>query len=73
VEGDYRFTSSSLDIEDFKEHQIFKRFQETIVPAIEGMVRFTKKIPTFSTMNMADRILLLKQNGFCIPLILVSF
>jgi len=50
VEGDYRFTSSSLDIEDFKEHQIFKRFQETIVPAIEGMVRFTKKIPTFSTM-----------------------
>lgn len=65
-----RFSTNSLDESEFFKHKLFSCFQEVIIPMIEGTVRFTKKIPNFPQLPMAERIAMLKQNCFCVPLTL---
>ena len=72
VDPDNQFSTSTLDETEFFKQNIFQCFQEVVIPMIEGTVRFTKKIPNFPHLPMAERIALLKQNCFCVPVVLVS-
>ncbi|WAR10567.1 PPARG-like protein [Mya arenaria] len=56
--------------QDFHEKMIFQCYQATIVPALEGLVKYTKRIPHFSSLDILDRVLLVKRNGFCVITIL---
>ena len=73
VDPEYHFSTDTLDESEFFKHKIFHCFQEVVIPMVEGTVRFTKKIPNFPRLPMTERISLLKQNCFCVPLVLVSF
>ncbi|KAK3578068.1 hypothetical protein CHS0354_032718 [Potamilus streckersoni] len=58
-------------LETFKEKEVFKCFQEIAVPVLEGTVKFARRIPDFSTLTMAEQIALMKQNSYCVTLILL--
>ncbi|KAL4217522.1 hypothetical protein ACF0H5_023971 [Mactra antiquata] len=60
----------SFPASEFKEKHVYKTFQATFLPAIEGTVKFMKKIPSVSNLDMLDRISLLKQNCYSVCLIL---
>ncbi|KAL3854866.1 hypothetical protein ACJMK2_014105 [Sinanodonta woodiana] len=68
--GQTLFTNT-LDSETFKEKEVFKCFQEIAVPVLEGTVKFARRIPDFSTLTMAEQIALMKQNSYCVTLILL--
>lgn len=70
VEPDLQFSADTIEARQFTEENIFKSFQEEIIPVIEGTVKFTKKIPKYSSLDMHDRILLLKQNCYSVMLVL---
>lgn len=72
VEPDLQYCTDTMEAQQFKEESVFKAFQDAIIPVIEGTVKFTKKIPKFSSLDMLDRIVLLKQNCYSVILILVS-
>lgn len=70
IDEEYQFSTNTLNDKEFFKQKIFQCFQEVVVPMVEGTVRFTKKIPNFPPLPMSERIALLKQNCFCVPLIL---
>nr|QGX48190.1 PPAR_1 [Sinonovacula constricta]QPO24037.1 peroxisomal proliferator-activated receptor [Sinonovacula constricta] len=70
VEPNFRFMADSISQNTFEEADVFGSFQEAVVPIVEGMVKFTKRIPNLSQLSMHDRITLLKQNCFTATLIL---
>lgn len=62
-----------MDAMVFEQLEVFKRFQEMLIPSIEATAKFGKKIPGFADLCMNDQILLLKHAGFEIGIVMVSF
>ncbi|XP_052814431.1 peroxisome proliferator-activated receptor delta-like [Mya arenaria] len=70
ADSEHLLLAGDLNSQDFHEKMIFQCYQATIVPALEGLVKYTKRIPHFSSLDILDRVLLVKRNGFCVITIL---
>ncbi|XP_064598277.1 peroxisome proliferator-activated receptor delta-like [Liolophura sinensis] len=60
-----------MDAMVFEQLEVFKRFQQMLIPSIEATAKFGKKIPGFADLCMNDQILLLKHAGFEIGIVML--
>jgi len=71
-EPDTPLDAEEITSEEFHKNGIFQCWQATVVPIVESLVKFTKRIPNFQRVDIHDRITLLKKNGFSVITALVS-
>jgi hypothetical protein len=59
--------------EEFQNWRVYERYQDILVPLMEGAVRFAKQIPGFSDLSTNDQIILMKQASMSVAIIAVSY
>lgn len=58
--------------EDFERFKIYRKYQELLLPLMEGTIRFAKQLPGFTELSTYDQITLMKQASMSVSLVAVS-
>ncbi|VDI52407.1 peroxisome proliferator-activated receptor gamma [Mytilus galloprovincialis] len=58
--------------EDFENWKIYVKYQEVVLPLMEGAVRFAKQLPGFLELSTYDQITLMKQASMSVAIVAMS-
>lgn len=68
-------TSDILKIdsqEEFHSKEIFKYYQNTLIPVMQSAVKLAKRVPGFTSLPLNDQIALMKQGTLSVAIMMVK-